>query len=322
MDMHNLPASAAIDIGSNTIRLVIARCRPMALDVLATDEALVRLSESVNRDGLISQEKCDQTIALLRTWKSLAEEYHAHPPLVVATEAIRRAANKDEFLSSLQRETGLVIHLIESETEARLTFYGATAELASESHVPAHIAVVDLGGGSMELVIAKDLHICWQTSLPLGSGWLLDCYLPSDPPAAEEVATARSFLRTTFQDMPMKHFPPLWIATGGSANSLLLLAQRTFGLSPERHMLSRDDVIRCEELLFSLPAREIAQRSQLDAMQVRILHAGVVIIRTLMECFGLDTLRIRPQGIREGILLAYARFGEDWLLEAQYIDMV
>jgi exopolyphosphatase/pppGpp-phosphohydrolase len=321
MDTQNPPVCAAIDLGSNTIRMVVARCWPTTLDVRATDEAVVRLSESVNTNGMISQEKCDQTIAVLHRLKNLAQAYDAHPLLAVATEAVRRATNKDVFLSSLQRETGLVVHPIESETEARLTFYGATSELASENGVPAHIAIVDLGGGSMELIFVKDLQICWQTSLALGSGWLLDRYLHSDPPTTKEVAIARLFLHASFQDLQIKHFPPFWIATGGSANSLLLLAQQAFGLSTEHQILSRESVIRCEELLFSLPAEEIAQRYQLEAKRVRILHAGVAIIHALMECFELDKLRISPQGIREGILLAYARFGEDWLLEAQRTNM-
>jgi exopolyphosphatase/pppGpp-phosphohydrolase len=220
MDTQNQPVCAAIDIGSNTIRMVVAHCWSTTLDVLATDEAVVRLSESVNTNGMISQEKYDQTIAVLRRLKYPAEEYGAYPLLAVATEAVRRATNKDAF-----------------------------------------------------------------------------------------------------QDLQIKHFPPFWIATGGSANSLLLLAQRAFGLSTEHQILSRESVIRCEELLFSLPVEEMAHRYQLEAKRVRILHAGVAIVHALMECFELDKFRISPQDIREGILLAYARFGEDWLLEAQRTTM-
>jgi exopolyphosphatase/pppGpp-phosphohydrolase len=317
MQMQNAPVCAAIDIGSNTIRVVVARCRPTDLDILATDEAMVRISESVNVDGKISPEKRDQTIAILHKFKALAEEYNAHCILAVATEAIRRAANKDEFLASIRDQTGLVVHTIEGDAEAMLTFYGATSELARESGVPARIAVMDLGGGSMELILAKHLQVTWHTSLAIGSGWIHDRYLLSDPPTAEDVATAQSFLQTYFDGLRIKRFPPLLIATGGSANSLLLLAQRAFRLPKERKVLTRDDLIRCEGLLYALPTEDIAQRYQLDPKRVRILRAGVLIICALIERFKLNELHISPQGIREGILLAYARSGERWLQAAQ-----
>ncbi len=316
--MQNTPVCAAIDIGSNTIRVVVARCRPMDLDVLATDEALVRISESVNVDGKISPEKCDQTIAILHRFKALAEEYSAHPILAVATEAIRRATNKDEFLAAIRDQTGLVVHTIEGDAEAILTFYGATCELARESGVPERVAVMDLGGGSTELVLAKNLQVTWHTSLAIGSGWILDRYLLTDPPTAEDAATAQTFLQTYFQGLRIKRFPPHLIATGGSANSLLLLAQRAFGLPTDHKVLTWDDLICCKELLYALPTEDIAQRYQMEAKRVRILRAGVLIICAMLKRFKLNELRISPQGIREGILLAYARFGEHWLEAAHH----
>jgi exopolyphosphatase/pppGpp-phosphohydrolase len=317
MQMQTPPVCAAIDIGSNTIRIVVAHCTPTDLDILATDEVMVRISESVNADGKISPEKRDQTIAILHKFKALAEEYNAHPILAVATEAIRRAANRDEFLSAIRDQTGLVVHSIAGDAEAMLTFYGATYELARESDAPARIAVMDLGGGSMELIVAKNLRVTWHTSLAVGSGWIHDRYLLTDPPTAEDVAIAQSFLQTYFHGLRIKRFPPLLIATGGSANSLLLLAQRAFGLSTERKVLTRDDLIRCEGLLYALPTQDIAQRYQLEPKRVRVLRAGVLIICALLERFKLNELRIIPQGIREGILLAYARSGEHWLQAAQ-----
>src|SRR6266566_8528119 len=146
-----------------------------------------------------------------------------------------------------------------------LTFYGATCELAHESGVPARVAVMDLGGGSTELVLAKNLRVIWHTSMAIGSGWILDRYLLTDPPTAEDTATAQSFLQTYFQGLQIRRFPPLLIATGGSANSLLLLAQRAFGLPTERKVLTWDDLIQCKRLLYALPTKDIAQRYQLEA---------------------------------------------------------
>ncbi|GAC1470377.1 MAG: hypothetical protein PVSMB5_17950 [Ktedonobacteraceae bacterium] len=229
---------------------------------------------------------------MLRQYQALAKKYDADPILMVATEAIRKAANKDEFLAAIKRETDLTVNVVSGDMEAILTFYGATYELAREDHTAQRSAVMDLGGGSTELVLAKQMQIHWHTSLPIGSGWLHD-------------------------RLNIKHLPPTLIATGGSANSLLLLAQRAFRLDSSQAQLTEDDLLRCEGLLCALPAEEIAQRYGLEAKRARILTAGSLIIRAVMERLQLRGVRISSRGLREGILLAYSRHGEQWLERIQ-----
>ena len=115
----------------------------------------------------------------------------------------------------------------------------------------------------------------------------------------------------------IKRVPPVLIATGGSANSLLLLAQRAFRLDSSQSELTPDDLLHCEGLFCALPAEEIAQRYQLEVKRARILIAGVLIIRAIMERFQLHAIRISQHGIREGVLLAYSRYGEQWLEQVQ-----
>ena len=186
--------SAAIDIGSNTIHIVVARCAPKTLDILADEVELVRIGESVTATGAISQEKLDASLATLRNYKAVAEQHDANPIFVVATEAIRQANNSKDFIEAIHRELGLEVQLIEGTVEAALTFLGATYERSQESHAPAQLGVIDLGGGSTEIITAKHEHITWRTSVPIGSGWLHDRYLPSDPPPRDELNTAYTFL--------------------------------------------------------------------------------------------------------------------------------
>ncbi len=317
MRKRSSPLCAAIDIGSNTVRVVVARCAPDGLDILEADEKLVRIGESVNATGSISPQKRDETISVLQQYKALAEKHSAHPILAVATEAIRKADNNDEFLAAIKRETELSVDIISGDVEAILTFYGATYEMAQEESSANRIGVIDLGGGSTELVLAKQMQINWHTSLPIGSGWLHDRYLEQDPPTVADIATARVFLQTYLTRLNIKRIPPVLIATGGSANSLLLLAQRAFRLDVAQSELTVDDLLRCEGLLYALPAEEIAQRYHLEAKRARILLAGVLIIRAVMDRFQLHEIRISPHGIREGVLLAYSRHGEQWLEQLQ-----
>lgn len=305
--------SAAIDIGSNTIHIVVARCAPHTLDILADEVELVRIGESVTATGAISPEKLNATLTTLRTYKALAEQHSASPIFVVATEAIRQAKNSSEFIATIQQELGLEVHLIEGTVEATLTFLGATYERTRQPDAPTQLGVVDLGGGSTELITAKHEQITWRTSVPVGSGWLHDRYLPSDPPAHDEISVAQTFLSTYFEGMAIKHVPASLIITGGSANSLLRLAHKAFRISEAEMRLLREDIVRCEGLLHAFPAAEIAHRYQQDAGRVRILTAGALIIRAIMNRFQLDTVWVSPHGIREGVLLAYARYGEQWL---------
>lgn len=313
MQKQSSPMLAAIDIGSNTIHIVVARSTPSTLDIVEDEVDMVRIGESVDASGEISPQKRDASINILRKYKALAEQHGAEHIFVVATEAIRKARNRDEFLTAVKRETGLEVQLISGDAEATLTFYGATYEIYDEPNPPALVGVMDLGGGSTELVTAKNEHITWRTSIPIGSGWLHDRYLPSDPPTHDELAVAYTFLQTYFQGMQLKQQPSILVVTGGSANSLLLLARNAFGLNVQSNEFTYDDLIRCEGLLSALSAKEISQRYEQPLERARILLAGALIIQEIMSRLHLNDIRISPHGIREGVLLAYQRYGDDWL---------
>jgi exopolyphosphatase/pppGpp-phosphohydrolase len=307
------PMRAAIDIGSNTIHLVVARCTPHDLDIVEDQQEMVRIGESVTATGEISQEKAKAAITTLKRYKALARKHEASPILVVATEAIRQASNSAAFLEQILNKTKLTVHLISGTAEAALTFFGSTYEVYKEPHPPTQIAVMDLGGGSLELVTARNMQITWRTSLPVGSGWLHDRYLFSDPPTYDELTVAETFLQTYFRGLQLKHHPPVLIVTGGSANSLLFLARNAFNLDLDHTQLTQQDLMRCQGLLISLPAEEIAQRFEQPLARARILLAGALIIQNVMTRLHINEIHVSSHGIREGVLLAYERYRERWL---------
>ena len=123
MQIQSLPPMrAAIDIGSNTIHLVVARCTPHDLEIVEDQQELVRIGESVTATGEISEEKAKAAIATLKRYKALARKHKANPILVVATEAIRQATNSDAFLEQVYSKTKLTVNLISGTAEAALTF--------------------------------------------------------------------------------------------------------------------------------------------------------------------------------------------------------
>ena len=160
------PVRAAIDIGSNTIHIVVARATAQTLDILADEVELVRIGESVTASGQISQEKYDYAVSVLSQYKALAEQHQAQEIFVVATEAIRQASNSDWFIETVRQKTGLQIDIISGMAEATLTFMGATYEALGQPHPPEVVGVMDLGGGSMELVTARHGQITGKLPCP------------------------------------------------------------------------------------------------------------------------------------------------------------
>ncbi|HCI79326.1 MAG TPA: hypothetical protein DHW02_06525, partial [Ktedonobacter sp.] len=307
-----------------TIHLVVARLHPDTLDILADEVDMVRIGESVTATGAISPQKRDTSLTTLRNYKAIAEHFSASPVLVVATEAIRQASNSADFVEDVRRETGLDVQIVPGDVEASLTFAGSTYELLQEPRIPPQLGVMDLGGGSLELVTAsydaghannpvQQLHITWRTSVPLGSGWIHDRYLLSDPPSSDELSVAYTFLTTYLKGMHIKRHIPVLTVTGGSANSLLHLSHHAFRRDLHDFSLSREDIVRCEGLLHSMLAEEIAMRFGQPVERARILPAGALIIRTVMEHLHLERIQVSPHGIREGVLLAYAQYGDQWL---------
>lgn len=316
---EDAPMRAAIDIGSNTLQLVIARCQANNLDIQVDEEDVVRLGQDVNERGRISAAKRDEVLSILKRYKALAVEHHVEEIFVLATEAVRKARNSRQFLNAVERVIGVKAQVIDGDIEAMLTFYGASYEYLCESKVNSSIAVMDLGGGSTELVMALHGRVNWLTSLPIGSGWLHDRYMRSDPPTEDERDLADVFLKTYLKGIRIKKRPGTLIVTGGSAKTLLHMARTALDLEEQQANLSFMDVVRCDGILGSLPSTEITQRYDVSEKRAGLLPSGTRIIQKIMNRLQVSEIRVSTHGIREGLLLTYARYGERWHeeLEAQ-----
>lgn len=314
-----VPICAAIDVGSNTIHLVVARCYPHTLEILADETDVTRIGTSVTATGAISQEKTQAALKVLDEYKMLAEQLGSEKILVVATEAIRQASNSADFIKQVLDHTGLKMHLISGPVEASLTFWGATYA----ANQPHHLVVADLGGGSLELVFATNMQVTWSTSLRLGSGWLHDHYLLGDPPLADEIAAAEHFLDGFFRDQDLDITTltgPTLIVTGGSANSLAYLAFKAFNIPEKPPSLTMADLQRCRQLLSTSHVDDLAARYDQRLARVQVMLAGTLILQKLMQVLDVDTMLVSSHGIREGALLAYTRYGEDWLSAAAQLQ--
>lgn len=306
---------AVIDIGSNTIEVLVARSQPDELETIEHKSTLARLGESVNENGEISSDKMQTAVDAVRQYQQLAKQLGAEQIIALATEALRESSNKKDFIDTIKRETGIEVQLISGSAEAALDYFGATCS----PDTPLDAGVLDVGGGSTEIVTAKNGHITWLISVPIGSGAIHDRYLHSDPPTHQEMEAARSYLANYMQALRIPEMPPALVVTGSSASSLLKLAKRAFKLDEASKRLTYADLSACEGLLGALPAEEIAQRFEQNIERARILAGGALVMQAVMQYVHLDEMTISSQGVREGALLAYARYGNGWLDEVNRI---
>jgi exopolyphosphatase/guanosine-5'-triphosphate,3'-diphosphate pyrophosphatase len=308
---------AAIDVGSNTIHLVVAlppTSEHPDLTILVDELEFVRLGAGVGKTGRIAPDRVEQGLKTLQYLRELAEQAHAQTILCAATEVMRQAQNGAEFLERAHEEIGLEIPVISGEQEAAFTFWGATSGRQITTNQP--VAVGDLGGGSLELVFGTGHQSTWRQSLLLGSGALHDRFIQGDPPTASEIETLRAEVRGVLnaQTLPEPaQQTPLLIVCGGTATTLLYFARRALGLSDKQNHLTLKEVEQAITALCTLSAEEVTKRYSIETPRARILGAGAAVLTALMERLAAPAMEISQRGIREGMLLAYARHGNHWL---------
>jgi exopolyphosphatase / guanosine-5'-triphosphate,3'-diphosphate pyrophosphatase len=282
---------AAIDIGSNTTRVLVAEPGEGQLRTVMEQRAYTRIGKTSKHNGRIDADKIAEVAEVVATQVRLAEEVGAEAIRTVATAAIRDATNRDEVVAEIARVAGVAVEVLSEDEEGRLAFVGATKPLGHP--VGGEVAVVDVGGGSSEIVLgrvpggAHSVH-----SFKIGSGSLADDFLDNDPPSAAELRALRDHLTDFFEDVEIDR-PDQAVAVGGSATSL----RRLVGA-----VLEYETLERAVRLLAGDPIIEVARRFELDARRVRVLPAGVLLLEKLSELLG-QPLQIGKGGLREGVIL-------------------
>jgi exopolyphosphatase / guanosine-5'-triphosphate,3'-diphosphate pyrophosphatase len=282
---------AAIDIGSNTTRVLVAEPVEGQLKKVMEQRAYTRINKALGRDGAIVPEKIVEVSEVVATQVRLARELGAEVIRSVATAAVREAPNGEMAARAIGEASGVPVDILGEEEEGRLSFIGATKTLGHP--VEGKVGVVDVGGGSTEVILGTvtggvEAVRSWR----VGSGVLADELIASDPPSAAEIRKVRDHIDDLFEGVEIEH-PAQAVAVGGSATSL----RRLVGAVLEYETLERG--IR---VLAGDPAVEVARRFELDPQRVRILATGVLLLEKLSELLG-QPLQIGKGGLREGVIL-------------------
>jgi len=292
---------AAVDIGSNTVHSLVADVVRGKLEDVAHYVEEPELGPYVARTGAIGS-RSKVAIQALRSVVERAREHSFDVLIAGATQAVRQATDRDAFVREAGRAIGVPVHVIPAQREAELSFFG----VASRHAVRREWAMVDLGGGSTEVVIGRGQAMDRSTTLPIGSGVLASTFL-SDPPRPEERARLRRAALRELTQAPDGDIERL-VATGGTASNLpLVLANRN-----PPSVLTTADLLTCEARLDGARATEVAKSVKLPASRVKAMRAGVEALLLLLDWYGLAVLHISHQGLRHGMLLAYLERGNDW----------
>jgi exopolyphosphatase / guanosine-5'-triphosphate,3'-diphosphate pyrophosphatase len=281
---------ACVDIGTNTTRLLVAERTAQGLREVVAVRRFLRLT--AGPDGAIPEATVADVAALVAAHVSLARAHGADHVRAVATAAIRRASNRATLCRAVRKAAGVDVEVLSGEEEAALAFAGALASFGRAP--PGLIGVIDVGGGSSELVTGTaDEGVTWSASVPVGSGVLAECHLRSDPPALEELAAVRADVDRALAGL-RPPTPRIVLAVGGSATSLAGEADGE---------LARETIARVLSVLIAEPAAEASRQLGLHIERVRLLPAGLLVLEAAWEALGGAPLRVVRGGLREGVVL-------------------
>src|SRR5256714_12791581 len=231
-----MPTYAAVDIGSNSVRLKIARLTRGRLRSIHEDREVTRLGEGVFRSGFLTPESMAETVKVLRRFHRASQQVFTDPVRGVAASALRDARNSQAFLEWVRSATGWKVEIISGLEEARLIHLGLTSSLRVNSS-PA--LMMDLGGGSCELTVSRKGHIEQTVSLPLGAVRLTNDFVHHDPPRKSEMRQLRGLIAREVGRIATRVIrakPKVVIATSGTAEALATVCQTLYRNSSQRSM--------------------------------------------------------------------------------------
>src|SRR5580700_295164 len=302
-----MPTFAAVDIGSNSVRLKIARLAGRRLRQIHEDREVTRLGEGVFRSGFLTPESMAETVKVLRRFHRAAQQVVTDTVRVVATSALRDARNSQAFLEWVRSATGWRVEIISGVEEARLIHLGLVTGPRIDS---APMLMMDLGGGSCELTVSQGGHIRDAVSLPLGAVRLTNEFLRHDPPRKGELKRLRGFVAREVNrvvDRIAASKVKSVIATSGTAAALAAVAgHMRRGTARQRNMVSRAEMTRIAKRLARLPVAERRKIEGIGPRRAEIVVAGSMVYHQLLDHFHLKGFRYSPLGLRDGILAQMA----------------
>jgi exopolyphosphatase/guanosine-5'-triphosphate,3'-diphosphate pyrophosphatase len=297
---------AAIDLGSTSVHLLVASVERDGLATILDESTFLGLGAAVDGPGSLGPGGRATLASTVLGYTERARAAGASEPILMGTEPLRRLADATRIVAEVSAISGAPLHVLEHEEEALLTLVGLSAGKA----VRDELIVVDIGGGSCEIVEIGPGRLARATGLQIGAGRLTRRNVDHDPPTDDELRALAASTDEAFAWTPSR--PPTdVVVVGGTASNLLKLIRR--GGDPDRpDTLDRPALALARRVIASGPAELLAAQHGLREARIRLLAAGAAIIEVLLDRCRVDRVRVVDTGIREGAIVAGARAGQAW----------
>src|ERR1700683_2581629 len=304
---------AAIDGGTHSVHMVIADVnRDGNIDVVDRVKETVRLGRRAFETGSLSKDAMDLAVRTLSNFQKLIKLRRVNRMRAVATSAVRETKNSAEFVSRIRRETGIKVEIIPGAEEARLIFVAARHAMSLEGGP--HL-LVDIGGGSIELVMVRDGEPMWMRSLRLGVSRLTEQFIEGDPPTPREVKDLEAHLAAEMADLlksARRDSVERAIGTSGTINTLVAMARA--GRGEELGRLSgatatADEIAHIRRQILEHELSDRIELPGMDAKRADLMPAAAIVTDYIMSHSGAPELVACTWALREGLLLELAGIG-------------
>jgi len=298
---------ASIDIGTNTVRLLILETKPDgSLREVGQVRAITRLGKGMDVEKKILGDRMDETISVLTKFRNECCKFEPLTIRAVATSAVREASNQKDFVSQVKKEAGLEIEVVSWEEEADLMIKGVLWKLPN---IEKDILVFDIGGGSTEFLLARDRKIISSVGTQLGTVRLTEKFISRHPVGLNEYKALETHFRRELKVVKEKlsDFPPeVLVGTAGTVTTLAAIDGDVYPYDPEAIHGRSLTFKRVEELLEDLKKKSLAERSAMRAIEKGredLIIAGGALVLEAMRVFECNLLTVSEYGLREGLVL-------------------
>ena len=301
-DLTPIRRAASIDIGTNTFLLLVADVEGGGLRPLLDRETIVRLGQNLQSTGVLSEEAMERGLRTLTSYLSECRAMGVQKVFAVGTSALREARNAPEFLEKVRKEVDLAIEIISGEEEAQFSF-SAVAREPGERINP--LTVVDVGGGSTEIIEGQGERVKHWVSLPLGAVHLTEQFLTSDPVRTSEFESMERAIKERLGQISSSTKPAMLVAVGGTATTLVSVQQGLKKFVPEKihQSVLKKDALASQVMLYRL--KTVQERKKIPGLppaRADVILAGASILYGIMGKLGSPSATISCHGVRYGVL--------------------
>lgn len=297
---------AGIDIGTNTLRLLIAEFSGDGIyRKVDSGRHITRLGEGLSGTGRLQDEAMERAIRVLKGFADKCDENNVNNIYAVATSAVREAANGVDFINNVKIRTGIDVNIISGDDEARLTMLGVCSglEIADKDAL-----LMDIGGGSTEFILTSKGEIVFKVSTDIGVVRFTEQYIKSDPPEEEEIEFLGGIIEDRLSKVgSVKGYSGVeFIGTAGTVTTLAAIDQMMRIYDPEKingYRIKRDGVMKILKMIRSMTNKDRKELPGVEEGREDIILAGAMVVYKVMEWFGFDEMTVSDAGLREGLVV-------------------